>query len=93
MGFTLGQLLAGQERQIFVSEMIVQRLDELPEKIAERLPSPAPAPASAATSSQIERLSLWQIAQLIMAGIVIASAIVTKTPLKDVLPSVMKPIG
>lgn len=95
MGLTLGQLLAGQERQIFVSEMIVQRLDDLPQKLAEQLPLPASAQSHppAVTSPPAEKLTLWQIAQLIMAGIVIASAVATKTPLKDVLPSVMKPIG
>jgi len=93
MGLTLGQLLSGQDRQIFVSELIADKLDQLPSKIAEQLSRHAPTPPAAPTSSQSEKLSPWQIAQLVMAAIVVASAVITKTPLKDVIPSLMKPIG
>lgn len=93
MGLTFGQLLAGQERQIFVSELIAERLDQLPGKIAAQLPQPAPTPQHAPASPPPEKLNTWQIAQLVMAAIVVLSAVVTKTPLKDVIPSLMKSIG
>lgn len=51
LGTTLGQLLAGQDRQLFLQELIVAELRALPERIAALIPTPPPPPPPGPTLS------------------------------------------
>jgi len=48
----MGQVLAGTERLIFINELVLEKLDELPEQLAKVIPPP-PAPPP-----PVERLSI-----------------------------------
>lgn len=108
LGTTLGQLLAGQERQIYISELhtrelakIHDRLEDLPERMAQAMPAPPPAlppqPTATFPSSPAPSQGLWssltpfQRLQVVMAALVVALALAAKVPLEKVLPMALKP--
>ena len=102
LGTTLGQLLAGQERTIFVLELIHSRLVENSQLMADRLPeagSPAaapPAPAAPAPlppASSLERMTVRDWVQIGLAIGVVLAALAGRVPLDKALPLVLKPLG
>lgn len=86
LGTMLGGLQSGQQRVIFLLEMIGHRLEELPEKLAERIPPPAP-PAPPRTLPFTGRDWLW--IGYGVAGLVLILA--GKATLRDVFAGLKLP--
>lgn len=100
LGTTLGQLMAGQERTIYVLELIHARLvtnseilaDRLPER-SERQPETAPSPSAPPAPPPGEPMTARDWAQICIAVVVVSAAIADKLPLEQVLPLVLKLLG
>lgn len=90
LGTTLGRLLSGQDRTIFVLELINSKLEELPEKIAERLPQP---PAPPAPPDPADRMTWRDWMQIGIALLVIAGALTGKLAPDKALSIIGKPFG
>lgn len=89
LGTTLGQLLAGQERTIFILEMIHTRLAENADIMEKRLPEKTPL----ASEEKRDPMSVRDWVQIGIAVFVVLAALSGKVPLKEAIPLIGKPFG
>lgn len=99
MGSLLGELKAGQVRTIYVLELIATKLEELPARLAERIPPPVPPPVSTPPPPppppphHVDRLALKDWMQIVVAVVIIAAAITGKITWGQAFGLVGKPFG
>lgn len=94
LGSMLGQLLAGQERSIFLHEMTVTELRSLPDRIAQRLPPPqTPTPAPSTPTIESRLIIVREIAKTLIPILVLAAFIMGKLTFSEALPILRHVLG
>lgn len=84
LGQTLGQLLVHNASQTQALERICQRLEHLPQDIAQIMPKPTPSRAP---------IPLRDIIQLIMAAVIVFLAVIGKMTVLEAVGILGKPFG
>lgn len=91
LGTTLGQLLAGQERSIFLHEAQLHELRALPARIAEMIPQPAAKPPEPTIH---ERLSIVrEILKTLVPLALLAAIVMGKLTFIEAWPLLRQSMG
>lgn len=94
LGTTLGRLLAGQERTIFLHEKTLQELQALPSRLAAALPPPSVAPMPAASPSLHDWMqTVREILKTLVPLALLAAIAAGKITFLEAMPLIRQAMG
>lgn len=93
LGTTLGRLLAGQERTIFLHEKTLQELQALPSRLAAALPPPAASMPPSSPSLHDWMQTVREILKLLLPLALLGAIITGKLTWLEAMPLIRQAIG